>query len=211
MRKESSTGKPGQTTLERIISAGKEEFFRHSFKEASLRSIVRSAGVTTGAFYGYFPDKEALFSAIVEPAVKRLHKTFMKAQEDFAGMPVKLKAETAFSYSRKELTGFIDSIYDDFDIFKLVLCRSAGTKYENFINSLVEIEVEYTCKFLRALKREGFTAVELEPNLMRILFSAYFHALFETVEHDMSREEAEDYIGSLSEFFSAGWKKLWRI
>jgi len=30
------------------------------FNSASLRNIVKTAGVTTGAFYGYFSGKEAL-------------------------------------------------------------------------------------------------------------------------------------------------------
>ena len=49
------------TTLQNILEAGKEEFLEKGFKSASLRNIVKTAGVTTGAFYGYFSGKEALF------------------------------------------------------------------------------------------------------------------------------------------------------
>ena len=41
-----------------ILSAGKAEFFEKDFNSASLRNIVKTAGVTTGAFYGYFSGKE---------------------------------------------------------------------------------------------------------------------------------------------------------
>lgn len=41
-------------TLQNILAAGKEEFLEKGFKSASLRNIVKTAGVTTGAFYGYF-------------------------------------------------------------------------------------------------------------------------------------------------------------
>ena len=43
------------------------EFLDKGFQGASLRQIVKNAGVTTGAFYGYFSSKEALFASIVEP------------------------------------------------------------------------------------------------------------------------------------------------
>ena len=56
-----------QTTLEKIHAAAKEEFLEKGFLSASLRNIVKTAGVTTGAFYGYFSSKEALFASIVEP------------------------------------------------------------------------------------------------------------------------------------------------
>ena len=40
------------TTLERIYASAKKEFLEKGFQGASLRNIVKSAGVTTGAFYG---------------------------------------------------------------------------------------------------------------------------------------------------------------
>ena len=49
----------GQTTLDLIYQAAMEEFLDKGFKSASLRNIVKTAGVTTGAFYGYFDSKEA--------------------------------------------------------------------------------------------------------------------------------------------------------
>lgn len=41
-----------QTTLHLIRSAAMQEFLKKGFKSASLRNIVKIAGVTTGAFYG---------------------------------------------------------------------------------------------------------------------------------------------------------------
>ena len=41
-------------TQERILSAAMDEFLQRGFRSASLRSIVKTAGVTTGAFYGYY-------------------------------------------------------------------------------------------------------------------------------------------------------------
>ena len=57
----------GSTTLESIEQAAMQEFLEKGFQGASLRQIVKNARVTTGAFYGYFSSKEALFNALVEP------------------------------------------------------------------------------------------------------------------------------------------------
>ena len=48
-------------TQTRILAAAKTEFLEKGFRNASLRTIVKLAGVTTGAFYGYYSNKEALF------------------------------------------------------------------------------------------------------------------------------------------------------
>ena len=58
-------GEIEQTTLNLILSAAMLEFLEKGFKSASLRNIVKTAGVTTGAFYGYYKSKEDLFEALV--------------------------------------------------------------------------------------------------------------------------------------------------
>ena len=72
-----------QTTLELIHHAARTEFLEKGFKSASLRNIVKTAGVTTGAFYGYYDSKEELFEALVEEQ----YQTFMKnVQKGHAGI-----------------------------------------------------------------------------------------------------------------------------
>ena len=52
-----------------LLEAGKREFMENGFRGASLKSIAASLGVTTGAIYRYYTDKEALFDGLVrEPA-----------------------------------------------------------------------------------------------------------------------------------------------
>ena len=75
------------TTLENIQKAALAEFLEKGFLGASLRQIVKNAGVTTGAFYGYFSSKEALFASIVEPHAAALMGRFMEAQTTFAELP----------------------------------------------------------------------------------------------------------------------------
>ena len=73
-------------TMERIQQAALEEFSEKGFLGASLRQIVKNAGVTTGAFYGYFSSKEALFASLVEPHAAALMGRFMEAQTSFADL-----------------------------------------------------------------------------------------------------------------------------
>ena len=54
-----------------IIRAGKQEFLKYGYKGASLRNICKQAGVTTGAFYFQFENKEQR-----ETLMKRFLKSF---------------------------------------------------------------------------------------------------------------------------------------
>lgn len=58
------------STLNNILDAGRAEFLEKGFKSASLRNIVKTAGVTTGAFYGYFSGKEALLPLLLKSTQK---------------------------------------------------------------------------------------------------------------------------------------------
>lgn len=69
-------------TRGKILETGKREFLSKGFLAASLRNNVKEAGVTTGAFYGYFSSKEALFAALVEPHAAAVMGRFIEAQSN---------------------------------------------------------------------------------------------------------------------------------
>jgi AcrR family transcriptional regulator len=48
-----------------ILAAGKAEFAAAGYDGASVRDIVRRTELASGTFYNYFPDKAAIFRAIV--------------------------------------------------------------------------------------------------------------------------------------------------
>ena len=98
-------------TLNKIVAAGKAEFLEKGFKSASLRNIVKNAGVTTGAFYGYFSGKEALFAAIVEEHAAAVMKIFTTAQEDFVNLPKDVQVNHMGVESKNSLNLIIDYVY----------------------------------------------------------------------------------------------------
>src|SRR5881398_1851649 len=55
-----------QETLDRILDAAESVLEEKSFSEATLVEIMERAGVTVGAFYRRFPDKDALLHLLDE-------------------------------------------------------------------------------------------------------------------------------------------------
>lgn len=110
--------------------------------------------------------------------------------------------------STEYLRCFMDYIYDNFDEFKLLICCADGTKYQNFINDLVNIEVERTIEYYETLRKLGKLEGNVNKQLHHMLTSAYFTAVFETVAHDMPKNEATSYIEQLALFFNTGWGSI---
>lgn len=198
-------------TQKRILEVGKREFLEKGFKDASLRAIVKEAGFTKGAFYGYYNSKEALFDALVAPAADELITQFKQAQQAHYELVTEDKAEQSQDLSTSYLNYFINYIYDHFDAFKLVICCSEGTRYANYIHELVELEVDQTENYYQHLRRLGKLKGTVNRDLHHMITSAYFTAVFETVAHDMTREQAIGYVNELAVFFNCGWSGLLRF
>lgn len=195
-------------TLQKILDAGMHEFLDKGFLAASLRNIVKMAGVTTGAFYGYFSSKEALFASLVEPHAAAVMGRFMQAQTEFAELPEEEQPAHVGKESSECVEWVVDYIYQHFDAFKLLICHAKGTSYENFIHNMVEIEVEATERFMESLRRQGVAVPVLDTQLCHIIASGMFNGLFEIVVHDMVYERAKRNVRQLQAFYLAGWQKM---
>ena len=195
-------------TLEKIHEAAMAEFLDKGFQGASLRQIVKNAGVTTGAFYGYFSSKEALFASIVEPHAAALMGRFMEAQTSFAELPEEQQPSHMGVESRTYLDWMVDYICDHREPVKLLLCKAEGTSYEHFVHNMVEVEVEYTLRYMDVLRRLGREVPELSQSLCHIIASGMFNGLFEIVVHDMPKEQALRDVEQFRTFYTGGWLKL---
>jgi AcrR family transcriptional regulator len=54
-----------QSVRERILTAASDAFAREGYRGARLADIALDAGVATGNLYRYYPNKDALFGAVV--------------------------------------------------------------------------------------------------------------------------------------------------
>ncbi|HAC31005.1 MAG TPA: TetR/AcrR family transcriptional regulator, partial [Treponema sp.] len=69
-------------TKNRLLESAKKEFLEKGFTAASLRTIAANAGVTTGAMYRHFKDKDAFFCALVDDAIETTKKAVSLADSD---------------------------------------------------------------------------------------------------------------------------------
>ena len=200
--------KKDELAVDIILECAKEEFMEKGFEGASMRAIAERAGYTTGMLYGRFADKSQLFRELVSAAADRLFGYFSGAEDAFAAFPADRQYREMHSYVGEKVDVMMDIIYDNFDAFKLIVCKSAGSGYEYYIDQMIEIETKNTMRFIRALNEAGIPINEVRADFSHMLSSAMFNGIFEVVAHDLPREEAKHYVVQVEEFFNAGWDKL---
>ena len=196
------------TTLERIHQAAKTEFLEKGYKDASLRNIVKSVGMTTGAFYGYYKSKEELFEALVGEHYAYLLNCFQKAQKKFADLPHERQPEVMGDISGVCMFDMLHYAYDHLEECKLILCCSEGTKFSGLIDEMVEIEAAATHAYQEVLQELGRPSPQIDPALEHILITGMFHTFFELVIHEMPLKDAENYVKEMRAFYTAGWMKI---
>ena len=182
-----------QTTLHLIRSAAMQEFLKKGFKSASLRNIVKIAGVTTGAFYGYYDSKEDLFESLVSEHYNFLLNCFCKAQKEFAEIPPEEQPDNLTSTSGECMYEMLLYAYEHLNEFKLILCCSEGTRFSKLIDEMVEIETKGTHDYLVVLEKIGRPAPPIDERLEHILITGMFNTFFELIIHEMPLEEAKHY------------------
>lgn len=132
--------KDERETRQKLLACAKEEFMEKGYTAASLRSICRKAEVTTGALYFFFKDKADLFSSLVEEPVNRLCEIMMchyREEAELGAEEIVLRANG--DEDLQAALGIIRYMYQYYDEFLLVLTKSQGTVYENYIDRFVEI------------------------------------------------------------------------
>ena len=197
-----------ESTLMRIHQAARKEFRERGFHGASLRSIVKSLGMTTGAFYGYYKSKEDLFAALVEDHYRYLLDRFRQAQEEFAHLPYACQPEVLGDFSGACMFDMLHYAYAHLEECKLILCCSEGTKFSGLIDEMVEIEAEATHSYQKVLRELGRPSPQIDSTLEHILITGMFHTFFELVIHEMPLRNAENYVKEMRAFYTAGWMKI---
>lgn len=201
----------GEETKNLILGYARSEFMEKGYKDASVRNIAKNMGLTTGAIFRYYPDKESLFTAIVDDAAQTLYEIYRQTQRGFGNFSPEKRNDLVQADSAAYLLQMLDFIYENYDAFKLIICHSEGTGYSDYIDRLVDVASENTQMFIEVLRKDGFKVKDISPNLIHIIYSANFTAVFEVVVHDMPKDEAIAYVSSLFEFFNSGWKTLLQI
>ena len=179
-------GTQNRDTTAAILEAGRKEFMEYGYEKASLRRIAKEASVTTGAIYGYFAGKEALFAALTEDAAEELVELYTKVHSDFASLPPEEQPA----------------------MLKLLLCCGAPGCGERFFDRLAEVEERSCHDFVAAVEQMGYPVPKLGDALIHIVCSTFFRQIQEFVDHDIPREEAVSCSLILSRFQHAGWKKI---
>lgn len=189
-----------EKTHKLILESAKNHFAQNGFEGASIRQICKDAGVTNGAFYSHFKSKEELFSKLVDPVISGLYKLY----DDESSCYEKKDLQSVQELVTGSDQTFIRYIYDNADIFRLILCSGKGTEYEEFTKKFSSFEAENTGAFLG---KKGKTK-KLSEAFIRRLSSFVIDIVFDSFLEGKTEKETLKQAQLASEFCLAGLKQV---
>jgi len=195
-------------THNEILESARREFLKYGFAGASLRNIAVNAGVTTGALYRHFKNKNSLFEEIISPVYDIFFQKYQDACNVFFE---KLKTEGfthVWENTNDETESVINYIYDNSQIFRLLISGSEYSTYENFSHSIIDLEVKTIRKYLELSKEHGHIHNNISDSQLHIFVNSQFSCIFEMILHDIPRDDAHKLSKDIAKFFRAGWYAL---
>ncbi len=198
-------------TRENILNTAKIHFLKDGYNGASLRNIVKDAGLTTGAFYKYYSTKKDLFNDLIDPYVEHIYQIYDDILANFETLSANNQTSSMSQTSTTSINQMIDYIYDHYDNFRLLFkCGDTG-KYEDVIHNMVSREIKSTFTYMETMRNAGIEIPELDESFMHMIYTGFFSSIFQIIEHDMDKETAKRNISLLKNFQTGGWERLFHL
>lgn len=204
-------------TKSRLLKCAMAEFAEKGFMKASLRNICKEAGVTTGALYFFFEDKEDLFGSLVNGPLLELEGIIT---EHFS---MEMEASDKISKGEIDMSDFmkVDGHSDDIDVameilrclfahreaFELLLAKAQGTKYENMPDKMVDIFEKHYSKMFAVMK--GYKSARELTKEDRFIIHWMSHDQIDIFVHVVTHcndiREAERHMKNMMAYIIGGW------
>lgn len=195
---------PDRSIDPKIIESARAEFLDKGFEKASLTTICKNAGVTTGALYKRYKGKEDLFCSVVSDLIRDLDAY---VEEKTSITPESLIDEELlhmWDMDEESNLWWFRFLYERRDNFILLFTRADGTIYSNYKHDWVQKMTDQTYLFLEEIYKRELVDSIISPKELHVLQSAYWETICEPVIHGFTWEQIEAHCKRLCKFLN--WK-----
>ena len=179
-----------------ILTAARAVFAELGYGGASVRDVIRRTELASGTFYNYFPDKEALFRAVLEETAATVRARVQAARREAGSL------EEFVAAGYREYFGLLASDPEAFELMR----RNSGTIRTMFDEPIFGAGIDELAADLRAAMTLG-----IDPRLdVEYMASAMVGAALE-VGVAMVRRDPPDVEGATrfaTQVFLGGIERL---
>lgn len=197
--------KDEKETRKKLLESAKKEFKEKGYHHASLRNICKNAGVTTGALYFFFKDKEDLFTSLVKKPLEEIEQIIGKHYKEeqnqaFEGDILEKDVTSDFEVSYE----LLDIIYQQRDEFILLLTEAEGTSAQKKLDQIIDKTERHYCVLSEMVAKKL-----QQPRIDEVVLHWMAHHILDIfiymVTHIEDKEEARRYLEQVIRYTIGGW------
>lgn len=187
-----------------LIEAAKKEFLEKGYNKASLRNICAKAGMTTGALYFFFSNKEDLYESIVNPPIEELKRMIIEHYKEDSEFLANQDSLDMGNIDHSDIAEMIvKHIYKNYDSFILLLSGSKEDALDNEIDEFVELIEKSTILMVKDSKYYTY-----DPFMMHWMAHTTVDSVAHVIKHEKDESIAQKRIQSIMNYLVIGWIKL---
>lgn len=186
-----------------IADAAHEEFLSHGFQKASLHKIAENAGVTTGAIYTRYKNKDALFVSLLENFIDTLKDVFAPTAAEYEKAGNLGTTEALLAAIDFEEHIYVKLLTEHYDECTLFFSRSDGSSVETMLNGMMQYKTEQTVDFFDRVYGKAPNA-----DAVRLLMGSQFWYFRKLLDEHLEEDKMLACLHTMIDFFNAGWRQL---
>jgi len=182
------TKQEAERTYHALLDAATLLFIRQGVASTTLSNIASEAGMTRGAIYWHFDNKDAVIQALWERNANKLHQGFSEILENIT-LP-----RPAQSF-RSAIKNMIHSIITEPELGQIVRIvihnvefTDEKTELQSFLSSKKEAMYSAMESAFTALKKHQALRVDLPPELLAQSLMSYLHGLIHSYLSPVQRK-----------------------
>lgn len=199
-------------TRQLLLQCAKKEFMEKGYSKASLRSICKEAGVTTGALYFFFQDKDDLFCSLVSDSMMQIMKLIKEHQEleENETKEEIISSNHDMESERILVEVLVHEMYRNRDEMLLLVNGAQGSSLENAVDRIIDEMDAHNLHLARATCQELGIPM-LEENLVHWMSHNQIDMFLYMLKHIETEEQALAFGRQAMTYLVTGWFALFGV
>lgn len=157
--------KLSEEKLEELLEAGVEEFALHGPAGANMRAIADRAGISVGALYKYYGDKEGFFRACLDRSLEALNRVLEEVTREEAGFR---------DYARRIIRALLRFSREHGGYVRMycTLTASSGEEAKGLAGEIEGVTARLYTRYIAAGQARGDLRRDMEPGMFAFFFDS---------------------------------------
>lgn len=197
--------KDEKETRKKLLDSARKEFSEKGYEKASLRNICKNAGVTTGALYFFFKDKDDLFVSLVKQPflkVKEIMLSHYQDEKKFVQQDSPFPQEKTDDY--EVALRIMQVLYQFREEFLLLLTKSQGTSVEHLVDDIISVEEKHF-RYMADTMEQKFHTKAVSDTMVHYLAHMSTDMFIYMITHIETEEQAEKFLQQAVRYMLNGW------